>query len=301
MQQCHRWLGLWQIWSHGSQAALKVDLRRFIRNDVLPRGRDLSAGVVNCGFTLKPDAAGANRNRIRENYIAIYILRGSGQFVDWNGVAQRVRAGQILQLPAGRRHSVIHDADGKWAEAFLGINRLFHETLSRLGAIDASCPVLTPGLNVPLLLHFDYILRELKKNSAHARQAALVRAHELLVEMHRLGRPRTTDDRGAMIEAARHLLSGDLARQLDLPALARGFNLSYERFRKIFRERVGLAPHEYRIQRRIESARGLMADEGLSIKETAYALGYTDPLTFARQFKQITGIPPGEFRRRHGL
>jgi hypothetical protein len=149
-----------------------TELRRFLRNDSPPHGRDLSAGVVNCGFALKPDAVGAYRGRIRENYVAIYIIRGSGQFVDWRGNEQRVSAGQVLQLPPGKRHSVIHDSDGKWAEAFLGIHRRFHATLCALGGIDSLCPILTPGVSLPLLAHFDYILRELKR-SGEARTAAI--------------------------------------------------------------------------------------------------------------------------------
>lgn len=40
-------------------------------------------------------------------------------------------------------------------------------------------------------------------------------------------------------------------------------------------------------------------DEGLSVKEAAYRLGFSDPAAFSRAFKRWTGTSPGEMRRPH--
>jgi AraC-like DNA-binding protein len=73
--------------------------------------------------------------------------------------------------------------------------------------------------------------------------------------------------------------------------------LSYERFRKIFRQRQGLSPGDYRIRRRIDQAKALITQHRLSNKEIAYALGYADPFTFSKQFKQVVGMSPAVFRK----
>ncbi len=43
----------------------------------------------------------------------------------------------------------------------------------------------------------------------------------------------------------------------------------------------------------------LVRDQGLSVKEAAYRLGFSDPAAFSRAFKRWTGTSPGEMRTRH--
>ncbi|HLL89724.1 MAG TPA: AraC family transcriptional regulator, partial [Tepidisphaeraceae bacterium] len=103
----------------------------------------------------------------------------------------------------------------------------------------------------------------------------------------------------AAVERACAALSRDVHRRLDVADLiapAAG-GLSYERFRKLFRQRTGHSPHDYRIRRRIDKAKALIHQERLSNKQVAYALGYPDPFTFSKQFKQVVGVSPEQFRR----
>jgi AraC family transcriptional regulator, arabinose operon regulatory protein len=92
-------------------------------------------------------------------------------------------------------------------------------------------------------------------------------------------------------------LARDLHERLDVPTIAERFGVSYERFRKIFRQRVGVSPAAYRIRHRIERAKALIAQERMSNKQVAYALGYRDPFTFSKQFKHVMGVSPEGFRR----
>ena len=52
-----------------------------------------------------------------------------------------------------------------------------------------------------------------------------------------------------------------------------------------------------RLRRRL--ALRLVREQGLSVKEAAYRLGFSDPAAFSRAFKRWTGSSPGEMRRPH--
>jgi AraC-like DNA-binding protein/quercetin dioxygenase-like cupin family protein len=258
------------------------------------------AGVINIGFTLKPTAQGFYVNRTRPHFLFLYVLCGDGTFTDWNSRSYSVHAGHLIQMPLNLPHSIVHRGDGRWAECYCAINPRFHEVLCELGVVDPAARLLHPGLDHGLLLRFDEILELMRRSEPSAHRLALVRAHELLVEAHRLDARRLKPARGGgeALESARIRLGSNLDRPLDAREIAREMNLSYERFRKLFRARTGLAPHQYRIHRRIERAQTLLTESGLSIKATAYALGYPDPFAFAKQFKLVTGESPGVFRRK---
>lgn len=68
-------------------------------------------------------------------------------------------------------------------------------------------------------------------------------------------------------------------------------------FRRAFRERIGMTPQKYRELKRMEYAIRRL-DLGMTVKEVAAELGYSDPFFFSRQFKRHIGASPSEYRGR---
>lgn len=247
---------------------------------------------------LKPDWRHAYSNRVIADLVAILVLRGSGWFEDWHGRQTPVQAGDLILLPVNRPHGVRQHPDGQWAEAYVQVNAAAADALERLGLIDPDQPVIQPGVHRPMVELFDAILDDLKHAPDHRLRRTLIRVHELLVMAHEMDRDGDlADPAAAMISEACSLLSRRLDQRISIPAIATQFDLSYERFRKVFRRQMGLSPGEYRIRRRIDRARVLLVQERLSVSAVAEDLGYKDPFTFSRQFKQIVGISPQKFRQ----
>lgn len=70
-------------------------------------------------------------------------------------------------------------------------------------------------------------------------------------------------------------------------------------FRRAFKERIGMTPQKYREQKRMEFAVQRLS-RGLSVKEVAAELGYTDPYFFSRMFKRHIGASPSAYRLKRG-
>ena len=72
-----------------------------------------------------------------------------------------------------------------------------------------------------------------------------------------------------------------------------GFVASY--LSSIFKEYYQLTPSDYMIQKRMETAKYLLANENGKIKDVAIMIGYEDPLYFSKVFKRYFGMSPREY------
>lgn len=98
----------------------------------------------------------------------------------------------------------------------------------------------------------------------------------------------------ARIETARNYLHAHCHENVTLQRLAAAAGLSPYHLLRAFRDRVGLTPHAYMTQLRVERARVLLRS-GLSLSETTYQTGFVDQSHFTRQFKKMMGVTPGQY------
>lgn len=82
-----------------------------------------------------------------------------------------------------------------------------------------------------------------------------------------------------------------------LPGLAELCNLSVRHLARAFRISRGQSLGEYIADQRIDQARALLGS-GMSIKQTAFAVGFTAPTNFAAAFRRSTGETPRQYRER---
>ena len=97
-----------------------------------------------------------------------------------------------------------------------------------------------------------------------------------------------------------HLIDDRLAEDpgsATLAGLADLCNLSVRHLARAFRVTRGHSLGDYIADQRLSLARGMLAS-GKSVKETAYAAGFTAPTNFAAAFRRSTGETPREFRQR---
>lgn len=86
-----------------------------------------------------------------------------------------------------------------------------------------------------------------------------------------------------------------LHRKLTLTELAMVVRLSSYHFAHLFKQSVGISPHQYHIQCRIERAKELLCREDIAIKDIAQTVGFSSQGHFTYHFKRLTGITPKNF------
>jgi AraC family transcriptional regulator len=96
---------------------------------------------------------------------------------------------------------------------------------------------------------------------------------------------------------AKEILSADLTGDIALAQLAGECGLSLGHFARAFRKSIGVPPHQWLQQCRIDRAKLLLRDRRMSLPEIALASGFGDQSHFTRIFKKATGTSPGAWRR----
>jgi AraC family transcriptional regulator len=87
-----------------------------------------------------------------------------------------------------------------------------------------------------------------------------------------------------------------LDHDLSLAELASTINISPTYFASLFKQAVGIAPHQYVIQKRVERAKLMLSKTDLAIADIALQVGFSSQSHLTQQFKRLTGMTPKQVR-----
>lgn len=83
-----------------------------------------------------------------------------------------------------------------------------------------------------------------------------------------------------------------LNQNLKLVEIAAIAQTSPYHFLRLFKQKIGVTPHQYILQQRIERAKILLQHRELSLAEIAFHCGFCDQSHLTRSFKRIVGVTP---------
>jgi AraC-like DNA-binding protein len=101
----------------------------------------------------------------------------------------------------------------------------------------------------------------------------------------------------AAVKRAREYLTENFSKNISLESLAQIAYLSPFHLLRAFRKAIGLPPHEYLINLRIEHAKQLLT-QGRAIADAAFETGFCDQCHLNRHFKRIVGVTPGQYLKK---
>ncbi len=230
-----------------------------------------------------------------ENFILMFVLSGRGEYhQDGSGFA--LEPGSFVQRFPQKPHRIHREAGERWLEFAIHMSRSLFDYLHGLGVI-SDCVHLHPGLDQELIDRLQHLLDLAQATPEWQPQGFLVELQRFFVDMTARETASTRDlDQVRRIEHACRLLSSAFSRSLTMPAVAGEIGMGYHSFRKAFSQLIGMSPKEYRVHRRIDHAKRLLL-QGQRLDPIAVELGYTDAAALSRQFKQVTGLTPSQFRR----
>jgi len=210
----------------------------------------------------------------------------------------RAGPGSIVAIDPFRVHTGRPGTDGTLAYRSIYPTA---ELMARLaGGIPARAPsFVEPVVDDPALaVAFVDAHRRLQQAPADAGDAGAM-ADVLRTLVRRHGRPvdALPADRSCAegVWLAKRYLLDHLADNVSLERLSSVAGVSPFHLARCFRDAVGLPPHEFVLNVRIERCRQLIAS-GWSIADAASALGFADQAHLTRRFRRQVGVTPGRYR-----
>ena len=93
-------------------------------------------------------------------------------------------------------------------------------------------------------------------------------------------------------------IQDNLERNLSLAQLAEIAHVSSHHFGKLFKQSMGVTPHQYLMKCRIERAKKLLANKGLTLTEISLVTGFCHQSHFNNVFRRYTTLTPRQYRDR---
>ena len=84
---------------------------------------------------------------------------------------------------------------------------------------------------------------------------------------------------------------------LTVSIVSRKFGYHGDYLSTLFRQSLGIPLSQFILRTRMEAAKSLLSEYGVTVREAALSCGFSDEKYFIRQFKKLEGIPPGQYRR----
>ncbi len=225
------------------------------------------------------------------------------------GRGQDVQAGQIAVIPPGAVHDCNPDV-GAWTYRMFYVQDSLMRALARdisdgdgtaasmgTDAVTFDSLVIDDAEVFAALSAFQRIVARQDSHGVDAleRRSAMTEAFSQLLARHAAVRETSRrDDRGA-VRRVREYLADHLDAKVTLEDLSAVSGLSGYHLLRVFRAEVGLTPHQWQTQLRINHAKTLLA-KGTPIADAACATGFTDQSHFTRIFRSVTGATPRLYR-----
>ena len=164
--------------------------------------------------------------------------------------------------------------------------------LQGLGVVNPAYPVLQIPVDEAFLDSCLALTHELKSAEGVELSTLPIRGMALLAQLFLMAeQKRKSTPAEDLVERACSIIRNNIDDRVTLPELLSQLPASYSWTRTLFQRKMKQSMEAYRIRCRIDRALSHLTT-GMTVKQTALKLGYSDSFAFSNQFKKVTGYPP---------
>jgi len=98
------------------------------------------------------------------------------------------------------------------------------------------------------------------------------------------------------LQQATNYIQVYLDQDIKLADLANTVGMSQYYFCRLFKQSIGVTPHQYIIQQRVERAKQLLKRQDFSVADVAIQCGFAHQSHLSRHFRRLVGVSPKTFQ-----
>lgn len=170
----------------------------------------------------------------------------------------------------------------------LEILPLFIDEDAKLANLLNAIMLALDDADYPTSLYVDYLSRAVASQLVRNHSSAALRAHPKLNAPGRAG--------PVMTQAIAYMRD-NLEHSISLIDIAKAIKRSPSHFARQFRTELGMPPHSFLVNLRIEKAQNLLQHSKTSIAEIAFECGFSHQEHLTRFFQRRLGTTPAAYRR----
>lgn len=230
-----------------------------------------------------------------------YVHRGSLDFRNDGGNFLRIEAPAVWLTFPGKRFEY-GNKDPGWEHRYVAFRGSRADLYSRNGLYpsDKTPPIFPVKNSETFRRVFDELLVQLKLPLVRRRRAVHTLEGLLLQLCEQNTAPEETGRGDRKIVEIAEAVGLDPLKEWDFEVLAGEAGFSYSHFRKRFKEKIGLAPHEHLLEMKLERAAHALEDQRIGLEEAARQAGFGDVYYFSKLFKKRFNLSPGKYREAFG-
>ena len=256
--------------------------------------------LVHCGLQQCPPGYTYNHKVPNENHLH-FVLGGAG-VLEIDGNTYHLKTDDIFLIPKEHPIQYYADLEDPWEYMWITFDGEMADTYLNHAKISAQNPVIHS--QIPNQRYLPMIQKILDTNQLTfaneiRRVGYLYEILSTLIEGQNSSRNSRSNQYDYSIDTYvdyalqfiklhyDHIKVQDIADYI-------GINRSY--LTSIFKKQLHVSPQEYLLRYKLNIAAQLLSDTSRSIQDIATSVGYSNPLTFSKIFKQEYGVSPRHFR-----
>ncbi len=241
---------------------------------------------------------------IRDDFHVHFILSGKGT-LEINGQSYRLGRGQIFAIPPDIETYYYADPKDPWHYTWVSFGGSKAAYYMEKAGFTSACPVrdayVEPedflALTEKILNHHELVIaNELTRTALlYEILALLVNSRNQNLEQQHKPRPLDYSPDIYVNHAVEYIHTNYRNARISDIASYIGITRSY--LTHIFKQKLSISPQEYLLSYRLDQGSRLLRTTDLSIQEVASHIGYDNPLTFSKMFKNAYGLSPKNYRQ----